>query len=190
MSQINTLLNKFSFTHSSDVYENQPDETQIPVSDVISPNPNKESVSFKKKSGPESESVIAEDLVVDGNITSRSNITVYGIINGNLKCEGNVNVHGEINGNVNGASVSMSNSQVKGDITADMKISINPFSSVTGSLSASDASISGAVEGNITVDNLLTVGNSAVVTGDISSSKLSVVEGAVINGNVRIVKPQ
>lgn len=181
---LNDLLQKFSFAHSPEVIVDAAViSEQVPMSDAIP----SETPSFRKKN-PDVESVIAEDLVIDGSVTSKSNVTIHGVINGDVNCEGNVNIHGAVDGNISGDNVYMSSSHVKGDVKAQAKVVLNSNGSVAGSMKAGSANVDGSVDGNITISEVLVVGRSAVITGDISTASISVAEGAVINGKLSIVK--
>ena len=91
-------------------------------------------------------------------------------ITGDIESNGVIKVEGRIHGSIRSARQVLLGRQgeVKGDITAQ------------------EAVIGGKVEGSITTSDRIEVQGSATVVGDIHTKSIIVLEGAHINGKVRM----
>lgn len=95
------------------------------------------------------------------------------VIEGSLNAEGTVRIEGKLKGDVN-----ISGNLIVGDV-----------GSVIGNVKADSVLLSGVIEGNITVENHLHLTSSSKLTGDIEAKNIIIDEGAVFNGNCKMVVP-
>lgn len=91
-------------------------------------------------------------------------------VEGNFKGEGNIVVEGEVKGSL----------KTKGYLKA------SESSVIVANISAGDAEIAGQLVGNIKVRGILDIKNTASVQGDIEAQGISVANGAIINGNLKM----
>ena len=78
---------------------------------------------------------------------------------------------------------------LKGDVTTTKKVVIGKTGRVIGQVRCQNAEIEGYLEGELTVDDLLSLQASAQLYAQIATVKLSVVEGAVIQGKILMKAP-
>ncbi len=137
----------------------------------------------------DSESVIAEDMIITGDIITKSSVTIRGGIDGNVTAVRSVTVVGGVNGDVNaGENVDVNNNgtdeatEVDGNITAKGNVFVDSNCVILGNIKAENAVIEGSVLGSVDVRNKITVCASARIKGDITSREIQVETGALIAG--------
>lgn len=91
-------------------------------------------------------------------------------ITGDVETSGVLKVDGEINGSIVGAR----------------QVLLGSGGTVRGNVAGGEVVIAGAVEGSVTATDRLELQISASVIGDIDTKSIVVVEGARINGQVRM----
>ena len=95
-----------------------------------------------------------------------------------------------IYGTLNAGSDIRINGSVLGQLQVAGRTVISDSGTIKGSLLAEEAMISGAVEGDIIVKQKLLLGSSARIRGTIKTARLVVEEGAMLNGECRMGKPE
>jgi cytoskeletal protein CcmA (bactofilin family) len=73
---------------------------------------------------------------------------------------------------------------VEGELKASGDITIDATAAIQASLEGSNVSVRGQVTGNVTAKRRLTLGGSGRLNGDVKVSRLTVEDGASLNGNV------
>ncbi len=95
-------------------------------------------------------------------------------VSGNLTLQGNIRIDGHI----------------QGDITAEEAvIIIGKKGAVEGNLAAKYVFLGGRVKGNILASNSLEISASAEVEGDLKYTRLSIEEGAAVQGKFLKITP-
>lgn len=107
-----------------------------------------------------------------GNETTLSIIASGSTISGDISCAGVLKVEGQIDGSVRQARQVMlaKDGAIRGDVTAHEIV------------------VGGLVDGNVTAADRLELQPTAVVNGDISTKSIVVMEGARINGTVKMTE--
>jgi len=95
------------------------------------------------------------------------------VIEGSLNAEGTVRIEGKL----------------KGDVNISGNLIVGDAGFVIGNVKADSVLLSGVIEGNITVENHLHLTSSSKLTGDIEAKNIIIDEGAVFNGNCKMVVP-
>ncbi|MFH0951489.1 MAG: polymer-forming cytoskeletal protein [bacterium] len=109
-----------------------------------------------------------------GNVNTKDVETIIGSsvkVEGDFVCQGNMVIDGE----------------VKGNVKTHGMLRIGEKAMIIAGIGASSAKISGQVRGNVKVDDYLEITRSAKIFGDIEASRLSVAEGALLNGRCTMV---
>ncbi len=100
------------------------------------------------------------------------------VIGPSVKVKGNFNSKGNI--------------IVEGIIEGNLKTSGNVFagndSKITANIDAKEVCINGEVSGNIKAKGHLKIGNTAKIFGDIECERLSIQDGAILNGKCQMNK--
>ena len=83
-------------------------------------------------------SIIGPDLSIDGDISIKGNLLIYGKVNGNIVCDGILTMSKDslVKGDIKTSSADISGI-VKGNLQAKQKVSLSSSSILTGDLSAS-----------------------------------------------------
>lgn len=134
------------------------------------------------------DTVISKEAEINGSITSRGNITVNGKIKGNVVSDANVKITGSVEGDINGKSVDIKSGKVIGNITSKTSLIISDKSAIKGDISCDKLDLNGEVNGNSQVYTTAMLGKEAVIRGDLTSQNLSIQEGAIVNGSVKVNK--
>jgi len=74
--------------------------------------------------------------------------------------------------------------QVEGELKASGSVTIDSGASVQASIQGANVSVRGQVTGNVTAKRRLTLGGSGRLNGDVKVGRLTVEDGATLNGNV------
>lgn len=90
-------------------------------------------------------------------------------------------------GRVSGGGGLVLMGRFEGEIALDGELTIAPTAVVKARIKAAAVSASGTVEGDITAAGRIHLEKSAAVTGRIQAGRLSIVEGALLNGEVGMV---
>ena len=73
---------------------------------------------------------------------------------------------------------------VEGDLKASGDVTIDPTATIQAAIEGANVSVRGQVTGNVTARKRLTLGGSGHLNGDVRVSRLTVEDGATLNGNV------
>jgi len=95
-------------------------------------------------------------------------------LHGRLDIQGDLKVQGNVEGEL----------KVSGDISVDSS------ANVQATIEGANVSIRGQVNGNVTARRRLTLGGSGRLNGDVKVGRLTVEDGATLNGNVTMAPEQ
>lgn len=90
------------------------------------------------------------------------------VLQGKLEIQGDLKIAGNVEGEL----------KATGDVTIDSTAAIQ------ASIEGANVSVRGQVTGNVTAKKRLTLGGSGHLNGDVKVSRLTVEDGATLNGNV------
>ena len=91
-----------------------------------------------------------------------------------------------VTGDIDSNGVVKVEGTIEGTIRCARQVLVGRQGRVKGNIQTREAVIGGHVDGTITGAERVELQNSAVVTGDIHTKSIVVVEGAQVNGNVRM----
>ena len=106
-----------------------------------------------------------------GNQNGSTNVVSLGprdVLQGRLEIQGDLKVAGT----------------VEGELKASGDVSVDSTANVQATIEGSNVSVRGQVNGNVTARRRLTLGGSGRLNGDVRVSRLTVEDGATLNGNV------
>lgn len=122
---------------------------------------------FEKKKPPEPASFALELPAVDNGTTHLGrNLSIKGKISG----QDRIQMHGNF----------------EGEVDLESELSIEPTAHVRGQLKAKTYRIGGDFDGDLTAVETVEVHNTAIVRGNLITPVISVREGAVFEGNVKM----
>ena len=93
-------------------------------------------------------------------------------VTGDIECEGILKVEGRIDGNVKRAR----------------QVMVAKEGAIHGDVTAQEVVVGGVIDGNVTASDRLELQTTAVVNGEISTKSIIVMEGARINGGVKVTE--
>ena len=89
-------------------------------------------------------------------------------LQGRLEIQGDLKVHGT----------------VEGELKASGDVAVESTATVQATIEGASVSVRGQVTGNVTARRRLTIGGSGHLNGDVRVGRLTVEDGATLNGNV------
>lgn len=132
--------------------------------------------------------IIAPGTIVRGSVESECDVEVYGEVQGDIISAKDLKLKGKIRGNATGGNVELSGLLMVGNIVATGVATMDSTSEVEGDVTAKTVIMDGKIWGNVQVSDLLSLERNAVICGRVFAEKLSVDEGAVIQGEILIGK--
>jgi cytoskeletal protein CcmA (bactofilin family) len=100
--------------------------------------------------------------------TNVVNLGPRDILNGRLEIQGDLKVAGN----------------VEGELKASGDVSVGEGAAIQASIEGANVNVRGQVTGNVTAKKRLTLGGSGRLNGDVKVARLTVEDGATLNGNV------
>ncbi len=104
--------------------------------------------------------------------TTLSIISAGTVITGDIECGGVLKVEGRIDGSVRRAR----------------QVMLAREGAIAGDVTAHEVVVGGVIDGHVTATDRLELQNSAIVNGDITTKSIVVMEGARINGGVKMTE--
>jgi len=132
--------------------------------------------------------VIAKDTEVNGSVTSRTSVTVNGTVKGNVISEANIKIMGSVEGDVIGKAVEISGGNIIGNIKSKTSVAISDKSTVQGDIKCDRLNLNGSIKGNVNAQSSVSLGGSAVINGNVSAQNLSIQEGAIVDGAIKVTR--
>lgn len=131
-------------------------------------------------------SIISRDLVIEGDLKSKSDIRIDGYVKGNITCGGSIACGGSVDGDISCDSLYLSGCSINGTITARSDVSIDPDSTVIGNINSRNLVSSGRVKGDIVTSGSTTMHEKAVFMGNIKANSIALDPGAALKGTVSV----
>lgn len=172
----------------------QPEPEPVQVSDSMrsfgmdSFTSSYDSLSSMPAANREPVTVIAPGTVIRGSIQSDTDMELYGEVQGDIITSKNLKLKGRIQGNATGGNVELYSIRMVGNITASGTAELDAESEVEGDVIAESLILNGKIRGNVQVSKRLSLEGSAVICGKVTAERLSVDEGAIIQGEIVIGK--
>lgn len=130
---------------------------------------------------PSKVAVITEDMIVNGDMASQSDLNIFGQVTGSIACRGDVLVMGRVTGDVSGMNVRVEG-EVNGNLTVDKRVDVGAGGRIKGDITATNVLSEGISEGDIKAEETIQLGGSAVVIGKVYARAFAVTQGAKIKG--------
>lgn len=132
-------------------------------------------------------SVIAEDTVIEGEIQTSNNINIVGIVKGPVSSEADIILEGKVYGNIKCNSAMIKNGLVEGNIIAKSEVTLLGDAIILGDIETDRLVSEGKVRGSIKANSSAVLNNHTVLFGNIHTRSLSVQNGVIINGQVKVI---
>ena len=149
----------------------------MPVSEVARPHmPDR----------PNWETVITQDVIIEGNIISGSNLKILGKVQGNVSCEGTVVLTGSVHGDLSANSLKFQSGSIYGNITIQEDMQVEKQTTVKGDITAGNAVFGGYAEGSFVIRDNLELRETAAVIGNIKADGIVMYNGSKVRGMLDI----
>lgn len=144
--------------------------------------------SWSSPASRELTTIIAPGTIIRGNVESDTDMELYGEVQGDITTTKDLKLKGKIQGNATAGNVELCSIRMVGNVTATGTAVLDADSEVEGDVTAESVILNGKIRGNVQVSKRLALEGSAIICGRVSAEKLSVDEGAVIQGEILIGK--
>ena len=126
--------------------------------------------------------VIAAGTVVDGNISSNEDVSIFGVVNGDVLNANKLVIHGEVAGSISAKDVNLVDCIIAGNVVAQNNTEMTKDSCILGDLTTENVVVSGKVKGNIEAKGNGIFKREAIVLGNISVGTIVIEGGAKMRG--------
>ncbi|MEG1782698.1 MAG: polymer-forming cytoskeletal protein [Oscillospiraceae bacterium] len=137
-----------------------------------------------KKSG--AETVITEDVIIEGNISSSSKLRILGEVTGSVTSTDDLVIAGKVGGEIKGNGILLIDCSVTSDIISSGEVTISDNSNITGDIKADRVISGGVIKGGINAKTV-TLKTSSRTFGDISCESITIERGASLKGRLETV---
>ena len=144
--------------------------------------------SYEPAPPQELTTIIAPGTVIRGSVESNTSMELYGEVQGDIVTTKDLKLKGKIQGNATGGNVELYSIHMVGNVTASGTAMLDSESEVEGDVTAESLILNGKIQGDVQVSKRLSLEGSAIVIGRVAADRLSVDEGAIIQGEVLIGK--
>lgn len=135
---------------------------------------------------PERTTIIAPGTIIRGSVESDTSMELYGEVQGDIVTTKDLKLKGKIQGNATGGNVELYSIHMVGNITASGTAMLDADSEVEGDVKAESMVLNGKIQGDVQVSKRLSLEGNAVINGRVAAERLSVDEGAIIQGEIFI----
>ena len=132
--------------------------------------------------------ILAEGSEFEGVLRAKGSVDLACKFKGDIFADGDVVMRTSLEGNVEGNCVELISCRVQGDISAKAQVKVHKGSSIKGSIMTRDITCSGQVDGDIVAEGHVILEQSARLIGNLTAATLSIEEGAMIEGNLKVVR--
>lgn len=144
--------------------------------------------SFQPSPPQELTTIIAPGTIIRGSVESDTSMELYGEVQGDITTTKDLKLKGKIQGNATGGNVELYSIHMMGNVTATGTAMLDAESEVEGDVTAESLILNGKIQGDVQVSKRLSLEGSAIIVGRVAAERLSVDEGAIIQGEILIGK--
>ena len=128
----------------------------------------------------------SSDSVVEGTVKTEGDVEIAGPFRGDVIAKGKVILRSHMQGNITAASLHLAGGTLEGNVTSEGSILVDEAATVTGNVAAGELVSSGKIKGDLTIKDNLTLNAHSIVEGNITTGTMTMMQGAVITGEVKM----
>lgn len=132
---------------------------------------------------------ISKNTRMTANIRTSDNFELFGTLDGDITGKAVVKIYGKVNGNVRAGTLVTHGAEITGEVICENAVVIGGDTKIKGNVYALSADISGEVSGNVFATESATVRRGGFVYGDLKTPALEVNKGGQIFGTVSMETP-
>ena len=129
------------------------------------------------------ETLISQDVVIEGNTKSKSKLKIIGEVVGKFSCSNDIIIAGKVGGEIEGKDIILADCSVNNNIISSSRVKISEKSKVKGDITAQTFINNGVVTGNVKADSV-TLSKTSSTVGDITCNHIVIEAGAVLKGSI------
>lgn len=168
----------------------QPSTAEEPQTDSAAPAASfsvPETAAVQEPAAPRYQTtILAEGSTFEGTLRAKGDVDLACNFRGDILSEGKVTMRTSLVGNVTGNCVELVDCNVQGNVQAATVLGISSHSVVVGDVKTQDLLCAGEIAGNIESKGHVILSSSAKLKGDLTAATLSIEQGAVIEGNLKV----
>lgn len=134
--------------------------------------------------------IIAPGTKIIGDINTDGGLQVGGEIKGNIFVAATLELSGKIIGDIEAEDITVSNSAIRGNVTARNSITMDKETVIVGDVVANNVEIDGKIKGNLTVADRAHIEADSILVGNLVSGTVNIEEGAMLKGDISITNTQ
>ena len=128
----------------------------------------------------------ASDSVVEGTVKTEGDVEIAGPFRGDVVAKGKVILRSKMEGNITAASLHLMGCTLVGNVNSEGSVLVDEAAAVTGNMTAGELISSGTIKGDLTIKGNLTLNAHATVEGNIVTGTMTMMQGALITGDVKM----
>lgn len=130
--------------------------------------------------------VIGKSMVVDGDISTSSPVSVRGTVNGNISTTSDIGVNGLVNGDIKAESIDFNHAAIRGNSVAAKEVNLSNHSVAIGDIDGGKIVIDGKVKGNVTAKDALYFKSNALMVGSVVAGGINMEDGSRVNASITL----
>lgn len=134
-------------------------------------------------------SALTKNTYIEGNITTKDEMTYSGGLKGNIASSHVLHLDGGIvEGAVNVNTLDIENGKIKGPVIGKGDVYVDSLSVIIGDVRAHDLVSDGKIKGDLYIEGTAVVSASAVIFGNIKAAEINIDPGAMVKGTIEVVR--
>ena len=129
---------------------------------------------------------LAPNSAMEGKLQTEGDVEIAGNFNGDIIAKGKVILHCNMQGNVTASSLQLLGCSLVGNISSNGVVMLDRAASVMGNIAAGELISSGKIKGDLDIKGNVALNECAAVEGNISTKTMTMSQGAVITGGVKM----
>jgi len=132
------------------------------------------------------EACIPKDTIMEGSISTKSNLLICGFVRGDIVSENNITITGRVEGNLQAKSIHVNKGTIDGHINCIGDVNVSELSIVTGNIDSQSLECNGEIKGDIKTSKSVSLKSGALVHGSVLTKSISMQDGSILRGNVEM----
>ena len=129
---------------------------------------------------------LAPNSMMEGKLQTEGDVEIAGEFNGDIIAKGKVILHSNMQGNITASSLQLLGCSLTGNVSSNGVVMLDRAASVVGNIAAGELISSGKIKGDLDIKGNVALNECASVEGNISTKTMTMSQGAVITGGVKM----
>jgi len=129
---------------------------------------------------------LSPNSAMEGKLQTEGDVEIAGSFTGDIIAKGKVILHSNMQGNITASSLQLLGCSLVGNISSSGVVMLDRAASVEGNIAAGELISSGKIKGDLDIKGNVALNECASVEGNISTKTMTMSQGAVITGGVKM----